>query len=874
MTPEQQRLLQQLPASQRQALINRFLRQQQPAAVPGVQPDAEMQLQTLEPDIEGQDEEDGPPVFSAGDSLVVLVSVDEEDEELEPAIERSIELISTANPFRLDGRGILSLPGTAGIQLAGLTEDLARVRLAADPLLAGLNVEVILLPLERYGEAALEPYGYNVFQRRNGLLPETSTLPVPTNYVIGPGDTVRVQIFGAQSATYDLEVGRNGDVNVPDIGPVTVAGLTFDDLREEVSRRVAEQLIGAQASVTLTQLRSIQVFLAGDVESPGTYNVSALATMLDVMAKGGGVLPSGSLRDVRLNRNGTTIGVFDLYQLLLFGNSTGNRRVAEGDVVFVAPVGPQVSVSGAVGRPGIYEIRRELDVRGALQLAGGAKPQSLLSGARLQRIDPANGLAVVGLDLSDNAALTTALRAGDSLIVPGDTEQVDQAVELFGHVHRPGLRDWRAGMRLSDLLPSSRDLRTEADVGYVLIERQVSPNTDIEVLSASLADVWLDNASTENLALQARDRVFVFSRTAAQGRTVYLPAILDRLKRQARSGQSAPVVRISGLVNHPGEYPLERGMRVSDLVRAGGGLAESAFTGSAELSRFTTTGLAERNTILTEVDLQGALAKESSADTALQPFDFLNIKQISGWAEQGVVELIGEVTFPGIYPISEGETLSSLMRRAGGLTEYAFVEGSVFTRESLREREREQLDVLAGRIESDLAALALSDNTQTEALTIGRSLLAQLENTEPAGRLVIDLGSLLDGAADRDVLVRDGDVLVVPPRSQEVTIIGEVQYATSHLWEPGITRDEYIDRSGGVTVKADQRRIYVVRANGEVVVNNRSRFFSRSRGYDIRPGDTIVVPLDTDRVKPLVLWSSATQILYNLAIAAAAVNSF
>ncbi|MEL7535628.1 MAG: SLBB domain-containing protein [Pseudomonadota bacterium] len=873
LTPEQQRLLQQLPPNQRQALLNRFIAQQ--GAAPVQQPESGVDDAALLLDTEAESDtsdSDEPPRFAAGDSLVVFATRPEDAAD-DPDIERAIELIAAANPYRLDERGVLPVPGTAGVPIAGLTEALAEVRLAADPLLAGLIIEVVLLPLERYGEAALEPYGYDLFRtaRRGTTMPSQ---PVPTSYVVGPGDKFQIQFYGAQNATYELPVGRDGIVNLPELGPVTVVGLSFDSVRADLERRVSEQLIGTEVSVTLTELRSVQVFLAGDVETPGAYSVTALSTILDVLARGGGILPSGSLRDVRLNRNGQTVGTFDLYQLLLFGNASGNRRVQDGDVVFVAPVGPRVSVSGAVGRPAIYEVRNSLDARGALLLAGGAQAQSLLSSARLQRIDPRNGLAVVGLDLTNDAGLATALRDGDLLVVPGDTEQVDLAVQLTGHVYRPGLYDWSEGMRLSQLLSSSRDVRPEADTGYVLIERQASPNSEIEVLSADIAAIWRKPSVTDDPLLAARDRVYVFSRTADQGRAVYLPEILQRLRRQSRSGEPAAIVRVGGFVNQPGEYPLEVGMAVSDLLRAGGGLAESAYPETAELSRFSLSGAAERRTHLVDIDLAAVLGLDAAADVALRAADYLNIRQISRWSEQELIELRGEVRFPGEYPVSQGETLSSVLQRAGGLTDFAFPEGSVFTRVALREREREQLDTLANRIESDLAALALSDTAQTEALTIGRSLLAQIENTEPAGRLVIDLESVLTSVDGRDIFVRDGDVLFVPPRSQEVTVIGEVQYATSHLWEPSVTRDDYIDRSGGVTVKADERRIYVVRANGEVVVSNRSRFFSRSRGFDIRPGDTIVVPLDTDRVKPLVLWSSATQILYNLAIAAAAVNSF
>ncbi len=324
----------------------------------------------------------------------------------------------------------------------------------------------------------------------------------------------------------------------------------------------------------------------------------------------------------------------------------------------------------------------------------------------------------------------------------------------------------------------------------------------------------------------------------------------------------------------PGEYPLEAGMRVSDLIRAGGGLSESAFRESAELSRYINAEASEREALLINIDLKGILNGAEDSDVALRAFDYLNIKEIPRWSDDKIVEIRGEVAFPGRYPIYNGETLSSLIQRAGGLSDFAFPEGSVFTRETLAARESEQMEVLANRVESDLSALALSDPGQVEALSIGNSLLKQLREAQPVGRLVIDLVALLEGDQTNDVFLRDGDNLVIPQVTQEVTVLGEVQYSTSHLWEPGLRRDEYINRSGGVTVRADARRTYVVRANGEVVVSSRSRFFTRSQGFDIRAGDTIVVPLDTDRVKPLVLWTSATQILYNIAIAAAAVQSF
>jgi protein involved in polysaccharide export with SLBB domain len=285
-----------------------------------------------------------------------------------------------------------------------------------------------------------------------------------------------------------------------------------------------------------------------------------------------------------------------------------------------------------------------------------------------------------------------------------------------------------------------------------------------------------------------------------------------------------------------------------------------------------------RETAFNAIDLASVLAGDAAANVVLLPYDYLNIKEITGWREQATVTMRGEFNFPGALPIRQGETLSSAIERAGGLTEFAFPEGSVFTRVELREREVAQLERLARRIESDLASMTLADQGTSDALATGQTLLAQLRNTEPTGRLVIQLDEILAGmergSVGNDVMLRDGDELFVPELRQEVTVIGEVQYPTSHTYERGLLRDDYIGRSGGLTRRADDKRIYVVRANGEVVADGGVRWFRRDLGVEIRPGDTVVAPLEVDRVRPLTLWSGVTQIIYNMAIAAAAVNSF
>jgi protein involved in polysaccharide export with SLBB domain len=321
-------------------------------------------------------------------------------------------------------------------------------------------------------------------------------------------------------------------------------------------------------------------------------------------------------------------------------------------------------------------------------------------------------------------------------------------------------------------------------------------------------------------------------------------------------------------------------MRISDLIRAGGGLDSGAYGLDAELIRVDDQNGTSQRTQVLPVNLAAVLARDVSANLQLRPQDTLTIKEVPDWAAQGAVMLKGEVRFPGRYPITKGETLSSVIRRAGGLTPYAFPEGAVFTRDEIKQQEREQMESLAKRMQADLTTLALQSTqgqegkNAGEALAIGQNLLAQLRSTEPLGRLVIDVRRAIasPGRAEDDVQLRPGDTLTIPRIRQYVTVIGEVENPTSHIWKHDLSRDDYIELSGGTTLRADRDRVYVVRADGSVVPREASRWFSRSSPY-LHTGDTIVVPLDSQKMPTLTKWQAVTQILYNIAIATAAVHA-
>jgi protein involved in polysaccharide export with SLBB domain len=602
---------------------------------------------------------------------------------------------------------------------------------------------------------------------------------------------------------------------------------------------------------------------------PGSYAVSGLSTITAALLASGGIKPIGSLRNIALRRNGTTVSTFDLYDLLLRGDTRADTRLQQGDAIFVPPVGATVAIDGEVRRPAIYETKGERTVSDLIELAGGLNPNANGAAVKLERVVPNRGRTVEDVNVATQGVQTT-VRNGDVLRVPANLDQLENSVSLEGNVYQPGLYHWFSGMRLRDLLPSPELIKPKADLGYVMVRREPAPNVFLDVVSADIRDAWARPNGPNNVALDARDHIYVFN--IDNGREQYLKPVIEELEARASPNEPVRVVRIGGQVKEPGEYPLERGMRIRDLIRAGGGLSESAYGTEAELTRYAVVDGEYRETALTMVDLAALLSGDADADLPLRPYDFLNVKEVSRWRGEESVSIRGEVAFPGSYPIRRGETLSSVLMRAGGLTDLAFPAGSVFTREELRIKEREQLEVLASRIERDLAAISVSEPNASQTIATGQSLITQLRNAVATGRLVIRLDDLVAGMPDADIVLKNGDALIVPDRQQEVTVLGEVQYSTSHVYERGLTRRDYVAKSGGTTQRADTKRTYVVRANGEVVANAGGRWFGRGGDTSIRPGDTIVIPLNVDQ--PLARWSAITQIIYNLAIAAAAVNSF
>lgn len=996
ITAEQQQMLQNLSPAQRAALASQYGggAQVTTRSLPATAPAAAAAVPTVEDADAARDTNrifDGKMRVLGDDTL--LLNVVQQADVLQETPD-SILRLQGKSIHQLDKGGVFNIDGLPGIPLLGLNVPEIEARLAAEPAFRGFAVNVQILPVEPYDVGALKPFGYDFF---NGAahVSLSADMPIPSNYPIGPGDVVNIQLFGKQNANYSLQVNRDGQLDFPELGPITVAGLTFSQLKSKIQGQVGQQMIGVTPNITMGQLRSIQIFIAGEVNRPGTYTISALSTVTNAILASGGVKETGSLRKVQVKRSGKTVNTLDLYDLLLNGDSGKDITLQQGDVVFIPPVGSTVSVVGEVKRPAIYELKKETTVAQIVELAGGELPTSFISSTKLERIKESGERTVVDVDLKHAPSAATLVRNGDVVRVPSILELPVDIVTLEGHVYRPGFNQWREGMRISDVVPDPTMLRPRPDMEYGLILREVGPERNILAIDFRPSKVFAEPKSVADLLLLPRDKLYFFGVTQSRKDTV--APILTVLRSQATLGAPEKVVAISGEVRHGGQYPFTEGMRIGDLVRAAGGFVQSAYdaksaTGTdvmragqygvlvrtegpnhaitvidinpeqlfkeptperdlllqprdrvllfgpnapreGELESIlntlrgqayanepersvSVTGLVrypgqyplstnmkvshllraagglvqaaygfeaeiihlvvrdgKRMTGRSVVDLASLASGSESADLELKPFDVLNIRQIPQWREKESIQIFGEVRFPGNYVIRDGETLRDVIERAGGLTNLAYPRGAVFTREELRKKEQENIDQLKTRLRQDVAAISLeqaqNSPDQAQSIAMSNSLLSQLESAKAAGRLVIDLPAIVEDDSEFDIVLKEGDKLYVPKRPEEVTIIGEVNYPTSHFWDEDLSRDEYIDRSGGLTYRADEDRIYVVRANGEVAATKIHRFWFNGKP-GVETGDVIVVPLDAERIRPLTLWTNVSQIFYQIGVAAAA----
>ena len=721
----------------------------------------------------------------------------------------------------------------------------------------------------------LEPFGYDLFAGSPTTFTPVTAIPVPAEYSIGPGDEVRLQLWGKQNQQLSLTVSRDGTISLPDIGPEPVVGLTFAELKERIATLIDEHFIGVKASVSLGELRSMRVFVLGDARNPGAYTVSSLSTITNALFVSGGISKTGSLRSVQLKRNGKVISDLDLYNLLLKGDSSKDVRLQPGDVIFIPPVGQLVGIKGEVRRPALYELKNQQSLSDLLTLAGGFTASAYPKRAQLQRVDDSFNLTLKDLDLSEQKNKKLNLKAGDILTVSSVSGQAEGFVSLVGEAVRPGRYAWRDGLRISDLISSlTFDTTRNADYGYALHIRDNKGQNRIAVTAFSPRKALEQKGPAHDLLLQSRDRVILLSETSAEKRQDAMKSIISQLQQQTGPNQWAPIVRIAGAVRFPGSYPMPEGGSLKELLDAAGGLKENALMLEGEVTRYTTTDKGTGETRLLTFTPSRVL--EGGENLSLQGRDQVLIKSVPDFATTNSIALAGEVRYPGEYTFAPGDTLKDVILRAGGLTENAFPRGAVFTREKLRQLEAQRLQEAQDRLKGDLLGVQLQGNdfqgSNGERSQQLQELLKDVQDAKPVGRMVLDLAAVLNDDQYPSILLKSGDRLTVPEIPQAITVFGEVQFPTSHLHTAGLTVDDYLERSGGPTRQADESRVYVVKADGSVMLPEKSAWFG-GRSQQLQPGDTVIMPIDVDRLNQLELWTNVSQIVYQMALGAAAVGN-
>lgn len=723
-------------------------------------------------------------------------------------------------------------------------------------------------------------FGRALFSRNVSTFAPTDDAPVPESYRLGVGDQLIVLLFGKENEQLNLQIGRSGDVSFPKLGSITLSGLTFEDARDLIKTRVEQQLIGVNAVVSMGRLRAINVFMAGEVSVPGAYSVSAMTTVTQALFQAGGVTDIGSLRNIQVRRAGQVVATFDVYDLLMKGDVSDDIRLQSGDVVFVPPYTGIIDVVGEVKRPMVYELVGGETLGSVLAMAGSFTRNAYASQSLLTRQSDSLGLPQAStIDLSDENQLTLAAEDGDTLVVPKVGDMVTNSVVLRGAVTRPGSYGWTSGMRVSDLVSNARrDLSREADLGWGLIVRQKNELLDIEAIAFDLASVIASPNTDADPVLREFDEVLVFSLVTSDltdtdadidaSRQALLGPVIEKLSSQARQGEPVQLVSVAGAVRVPGTYPLVSGATIETLIDAAGGLSDSAFLEAAELRRLTESSDGQVFAEYREVNLSSV---RSGSNVILASRDHLTVRSIPDWSPTQAITIEGEVKFPGEYRIRKGETLSSVVVRAGGFTSEASPEAAIFTRETLAILEEQRAAEFARDIEATFATRLLTEETTTQVITDVVQIVESLQAVEGDGRLLIDLLAAMSGDTNANLEVTDGDKLVVPKLSNTVSVIGEVKRSGTHTFQSELSIDDYVDLSAGFTQRADDGAVYVVKANGSVVTLEKNLWRFTGNNRSLSPGDTIVVPIDTQYKESLASWREITQIVYQSMVSVAAI---
>lgn len=710
----------------------------------------------------------------------------------------------------------------------------------------------------------LKPFGYEIFKRAE--LP-TPYKPVSPDYIIGPGDEIHILLWGRINDEYTLQVNRDGTIFLPQIGQFLVSGMTYAQMQKFLIKQV-KRITGTNAAVTLGKLRGIQVFVLGEVNNPGVYNLTPMCTILDALLLAGGPTSIGSLRNIQLKRKGKIISHLDVYDLLLKGDNSKDLRLRQDDIVFVPTVGPLVAISGEVKRPAVYELKKDTSLSRLIALAGGLLPSAHLQHIQVERFLNHKKQVVLDVAANEKAKLDDfRLEDGDFVKVFSVVKQSENVVYLIGNIRYPGEYQYRPGMRISDLIKGPKDLLPDTFLDFAVIKRYDPATSQWAYKTFNLQEALTNTHAAENIALKPRDTIIIYNKWEVMPKKT---------------------VTVSGAVNKPGSYEFLPHMKVSDLIALAGGLKYYAYKQEAEIVRRVPSPKGMKTQVI-RINLAKALAGDPKHNLELQEDDNLLIRSVPEWEKAATVEITGEVRFPGKYVIRKGERLSSVLARAGGYTERAYLRGAIFTRKKLQELQQKQLEEMIDRLEKELLAGGAAETSaaltpqeaaiKAEEMKAKKEFLARLKTIKAKGRLVIHLKPLneLKGSPD-DIELEDGDKLYIPANPHTIQVVGAVYNQTAFVYKPGKDVSYYLNLAGGYTKSADKKELYILKVDGTAIRprgyalsfkwNSHQHRWESAYSMTLEPGDTIVVPEKLEKIAWMRNVKDITQILYQIAVTA------
>ena len=720
-------------------------------------------------------------------------------------------------------------------------------------------------------ETKLERFGSALFRNSATSADKSAdksplSVPVGADYVLGPGDELVIDYWGTTAQHVQRSVDREGRVSIPEAGSLVVAGRTLGEVQQTIQKMLSGQLRGVTVDVSLGKLRTVRVYVVGDVKNPGAYDISSLSTALSALIAAGGPTETGSYRTVKHYRGKALVEDVDLYDLMLKGVSSSEVHLESGDSILVPTIGAQVTVAGKVRRPAIYELRREQTLDQILELAGGVPVSGELSRIEVERTQAherkemlsINVAAGSSVQVADDAFKRFIVQDGDVVTVMPILSYDNRAVYLQGHVFRPGKFPYKDGSKVTDLIPSFDDILPEpADRADIV--RLHPPDFTPVVIPFNLRDVL--SKKVEAPSLEPFDTVRIFG----------------------RYDSDAPKVAIYGEVLHPGEYPLSVRMTAADLLRMSGGFKRDAYQLEADLTSYTVidgdhVDLEHRN-----LPMDKALAGEADTDVQLKPGDVLTIRQIGGWNDiGGAIAVTGEVMHPGRYGIKRGERLSSILKRAGGFSSEAYPYAAILDRAQVREaaaKSREDLVTTVQAQEIPVAPTGAKSSTPTVSAQERerQELLAKLKQIQPSGRMLIHITAPMEKWQNTplDVEVRPGDTLFIPKRPNFVMVAGQVYNPVAITFSPGKHAEWYLKQAGGANSLANKKEIFVVRGNGTVVGRNSGTWWSGDvLSTTLQAGDVIFVPEKGAGASLFKNLSQSISILSGAAVAVSVIRTF